>query len=650
MKATHFVRTVAGVAATALTVAGLAAVAISPANAAAKSTLIIGDGLGWSSLNTANPDENSTINADVAYLTSQGFWYYDGAPKLQRNTFFGNYAISKNAATDFEVKYTVKPGQVWSDGTPIDAVDLLLSHVISSSKYSIKAGLGDPSSDAGSKFYSGGYGGAYDHSIVGNPILSADHMSVTLKYNKFQPDWEVQGPGPSPVHTLEAMADGKTALQTAAANKAYKAKFLSDYTKAYAGDSAAQSRLGKIGEIWTNDYNFDSASYDSAAKPLISVTNGAYMLKSYNNSTQTVTLVQNPKYTSGHALPKTNPVKTIVFKYVQDGTASVQALQNGDINLYQGAPGAAGFATLKSLSTSKAINLLQGTSATYEHIDLRTGNGPGTTDDYNGPFASSKGQKAKDLRLAFLLAFPRYATMTNQLKPFNSKATLLNSNFTLPGSIYYKSVTASNGITTNQSVTIGGKKYTYNFNVTSEAQQAANEAIALKLVQKYYPSASASAPAVKINLLRSGRQMRVENNAVIVAHEANAGFDVSNATTSNWSNRLSENQFDAEEFAWVPNSVTQDGSNANYLSDGSNNHMGWYDATLDGILHKLETKQSTAQIGSLMGQAEKLITTNAWTLPMYQWPQVTAFSKGFYGVKASSISPTYAWNYWEWHF
>jgi peptide/nickel transport system substrate-binding protein len=649
MKATRVTRALALTAATALALTGLATVAVAPADAAAKSTLIIGDGLGWSSLNTGNPDENSAVNADVAYLTSQGFWYYDAAPKLQRNTYLGNYDIVKGTK-DFEVKYTIKPGQVWSDGTPIDAVDLLLSHVITSSAYSKKAGLGDPSSDAGGAFYSGGYGGSYDHSIVGLPTLSADHMSVTLHYSKFQPDWEVQGPGPAPVHTLEAMADGKTALQSAAANKTYKAKFLSDFTGAYNGDKAAQTRLAKIGKIWTNDYNFDSASYDSATKPILAVSNGAYLLKSYNNSTQTVTLTENPKYNSGHPLGKVNPVKTIVFKYVQDGTPSVQALQNGDINLYQGAPGAAGYSTLQSLAANKSVGLLGGTSGTYEHIDLRTGNGAGTKDDYTGPFAEKNGQKGKDLRLAFLLAFPRYATMSNQLKPFNKNATLLNSNFTLPGSVYYNAVTAKNGITGTQSVTIDGTRYTYNLNVPSDVIQSANEAVALKLVQKWYPNASANNTVVKINLLRSGRQMRVENNAVIVQHEARAGFAVSNATTSNWSSRLSENQFDAEEFAWVLNSVTQDGSNANYLSDGANNHMGWNDPAIDTVLHKLENKASQTQISDLMGQAEKLITQNAWTLPIYQWPQVTAYSKNLVGVKATSISPTYAWNYWEWHF
>ena len=200
MKSTLFRRGLSLAAASALAFTGIAGIS-SSASAATKTTLIIGDGLGWSSLNTANPNENSTINADVAYLTGQGFWYYDNKPSLIANPDFGSYAIVKNKPKDFEVKYTVKKGQTWSDGTPIDAVDMLLSHVISSSKYSIAAGLGDPSSDAGSKFFSGGYGGDYDLHVVGNPVLSADHMSLTIKFDQSMPNWKVETPGASPVHT-----------------------------------------------------------------------------------------------------------------------------------------------------------------------------------------------------------------------------------------------------------------------------------------------------------------------------------------------------------------------------------------------------------------------------------------------------------------
>ena len=50
-------------------------------------------------------------------------------------------------------------------------------------------------------------------------------MSVTTEYDAKIPDWQIYGPGPSAVHALVHMAEGKTKLQSAAANAAAKAKF-----------------------------------------------------------------------------------------------------------------------------------------------------------------------------------------------------------------------------------------------------------------------------------------------------------------------------------------------------------------------------------------------------------------------------------------
>jgi peptide/nickel transport system substrate-binding protein len=650
MKTTRFMRAVAGVAAAAMTITGLAAVAIAPASAATRSTVIIGEGVGWDSLNPAHPDHNSAVNADIAYLTNFGFWYYDEKPKLVRNTTFGTYDQKMSGST-FVMTYKIKPGRVWSDGTPIDAVDLLLSHVVSSSAYSIKAGLGDPSSADGSKFVSGAYTATYDNNVIGNPVLSDNNMTLTIKFKKYLPSWEVTTPGASPVHALEAMADGKKALQSAAANKAYKAKFLSDYTKAFTGDAAAQARMAKMGKIWSEDYHIAGADFDATSNPLLVVGNGPFLFKSYNKDASSETLVVNPKYNSGPAMKKTNPIKTIVFKYVADGTASVQALQNGDINVYQGAPGVAGYSTLQTLASGKKVGLIGGSQATYEHVDLRVGNGsPTDTTDYNGPFAASRGQKAKDLRLAFLLAFPRYNAVQTQIKPFNAKGTYMNSSMTLPGSKYYNTAVKVSGITANKTITIGSTKYTYNFNVTSQAQQDQNVDLALKIVQKYYPDASATKSVVKIKMVRSSREMRVQNNALIVASAAKAGFEVSNATTPSWSSNLKNNDYDVAMFAWAQSAITQDGSNANFRSTGSNNNSGWFDTTLDGLLDQLENKGTDAQIGTLMGKVDKIISDNAWSLPMYQWVSVTAYSTGLKGIKPSAINPTAVWNVWEWSY
>jgi len=209
----------ARIAVAALAAAGLVAGVVSPAQAA-RSTVVVHATNPLSGFNSSVTGKSLVTNSDVGYLSGMGFNYYDNNKVLIKNTVFGDYKIVKSSATDFRVQYTVNPGRVWSDGTPITAVDLLLSHVIRSNKYAIAAGLGDPKGAAGTAFKTSAYSGVYDTWVVGDPVLSADKMSLTVRYKGKLADWDVYGPGPSPVHTLILLSEGKTALGTVAENEA----------------------------------------------------------------------------------------------------------------------------------------------------------------------------------------------------------------------------------------------------------------------------------------------------------------------------------------------------------------------------------------------------------------------------------------------
>jgi peptide/nickel transport system substrate-binding protein len=619
MKATRIVRSVAVAAVAGLTIAGLSAVAVAPAGAAARSTVVMMETTAMTSLNSGTPDTNLVTNTDVGYLTGNGFTYYDNKPNLIRNTAFGTFAVVKNTAKDFEVKYTVRKGQVWSDGTPIDGVDLLLSHVLTSGAYSKAAGLGDPSTGTPA-FDSIGYGGSYDSHIAGVPTLSADHMSVTLKYDSFQPDWQIQGPGPSPVHALELLAAGKTKLGTAAQNLAAKAQFLKDFT------SKNTAALKKMGAVWSTAYN--TKTVNSSTNPLLLVGNGAFLVQSAV-ADQSVTLVRNPKYTSGPAMAKTNPINKVIFSFIADGSPAFQALRNGDIDIYDGQPDTAGLAQLQAI---KSATVYGGVSATYEHVDLRVDKAQGDTTAYAGPFAGDS-QKAKDLRHAFLLALPRDAILAAEVTPFNPKGVVMNSQFTLPGQTGYDTIVKGSG---NAEYTAG--------------TQAERTAQALALVKKYYPSASASNQVVNINFLFKGSQRRIDENKLIAAEEAKAGFAVSTTPNSAWSTHLSDVNYDAAMFAWAPSSVSQTGTNANFQTDGGNNHSGWGSAALDTILHSLESYLTPSQITAKYLAAEKIIHDNYYTLPLYQWPAIAAASSALKGISFAPLSPNVVWNYWQWHF
>ena len=596
--------------------AGLAVSTLTPANSATRSTVVLVTSNQLTGLNGNVVNMNLTFNTEVEYMQGFGFNYYDNSPKLVQNKLFGSYKIVSQKP--FKVQYTVNKGKVWSDGTPITGVDLLLSHVVSSSSYSFTAKLGDPTDpEVAPVFNSLGYGGIYDQAHVGLPTLSADKMSVTIEYDSKIPDWEISGPGPSPVHALVHLAEGKTKLQNAAANLAAKAKF----EKAFFDYNTKLMKAA--GEVWSNSYNINKV--DNTTNKLLLVGNGAYKLKSAVPG-QAVTLVLNKRHVSNPSGPKTNGVKTVVFRVVGDGTAAAQALRNQEVDIYQGQPTADSVKLLSEIPTAKVIG---GAQAVYEHIDLRVGTANGVEEEYTGPFAGDS-QKAKDLRTAFLLAFPRDEIVDKLIKPINKNVVRMDSLLLFPGEPGYDDMVKNNGIS----------KYT-------KGTQSQREADALALVRKH------SSSNVKIELLwgTPSNARRSAQAQIIKAALGRAGFDINAPGNATWPNFLDSSAYDAEFFAWVKSAITQEGNADLFYSDSGNMLLGYRNKTVDAAVEKLRKtllpeKDKLAQYLIV----EKQVLADAVTLPIFQHPGVTAVNKKLQNVKPNPLSPQLVWNYWEWKY
>ena len=599
--------------------AGLAVGLLSPANAAPKTTVSIVQSNALTGINPSVTNMNLTFNTDVAYLSGIGFTYYNNKATLVDNKAFGTYkVVSQNP---YKVQYTVNKGRVWSDGTPINGIDLLLTHVVSSDAYSAIAGLGDPAdSDVTPAFNSLGYGGLYEQFAVGLPILSKDKMSVTVEYSAKVPDWRLLSPGVSPVHTLVMMAlDKKSKLGTAAENMAAKERF---YKIFQSYDTAA---LKKIGAVWSKDYNINKI--DSSTNPLLLVGNGPYKIKSAV-ANGAVTMVRNPKYNSG---PKVKAINTVVFKVIGDGTAAAQALKNGEIDVYAGQPTADAVAQLKAMAP--AVKVIGGDQAVYEHLDLRVGPAYGTQAPYNGPFAGMS-QKAKDLRTAFLLSYPRAEIIEKIIKPINPAAQLMNSLMAFNSEPAYKDIIAKSGVS----------KFT-------EGTQATRTAAALALVKKHFPDAAAGSGSVKIKLLfgAPSNSRRVSQSQLAKAEWAKAGFDVDVTPTNGWSSFLEDPKYDAAFFAWVKSAAFQSGNVGTYETQA--NAQGYSNATIDKIYKELGASPLTpAQIAAKFTQVDAELIKDAVTLPVFQHPSANGVSAKLMGVAPSPFSPNLIWNVWDWYF
>lgn len=604
----------------ALAVAASGALAVSllsPASANTRSTVVVHDTNSLTSFNSGQPDTNLTINGAVGYLDTIGFNYYDDKKNVIQNRVFGSYRITKNGATDFRVTYTVNPGRVWSDGTPITAVDLLLSHVLSSNDYSKAAGLGDPLNKSNpSAFDSNGYSGTYANNIAGDPTLSADGMSLTLRYKNKIANWDLFGPGPSPVHALVLMSEGKKALGTVAENNAAKARFLAAY------NSKNTNVLRAMGRVWSNDY--DIADVNSSTNPLLFVGNGGFLVQSAVKGSS-VTMKRNPRYNSGPAL--SGSVDTVIFRFIADGTAASQALANGEIDIYQGQATADAVAALNRI---KGVTVRGGIQSCYEHWDTRVNAAPGQP-AYNGIFKGHGGRGA-DLRRAFLLAVPRAEINEKLIAPINPDVVVLGSTFVSPGEEGYDRLVANNGS---------------NFFVGSQAELNAK---ALRLVKKHFPSASPSNP-VKVNVLVPGANARrAAEFALAKANAIKAGFDLVGDVQTSWSPRIQNTEYDAMFFAYCQTSVSQTGTNSNFRTGGGNNRTGVSLPNLDAILDSMQLPLSRSSYISKVIQAERIIHAEGITLGVFQFPAVTAFNSNLKGVKPAALSPTLVWNWWEWAY
>lgn len=126
MKIKRIAALVAVVSVGALVLAGCAPADDTPKSEIKAGTAVsIAQNSAFTSYNPAAAADNSTYNSNITYLTNASFNYYDNSPKLVKNTKFGTY--TKTSDDPLTIKYTINKGVKWSDGSKVDAADMLLA-------------------------------------------------------------------------------------------------------------------------------------------------------------------------------------------------------------------------------------------------------------------------------------------------------------------------------------------------------------------------------------------------------------------------------------------------------------------------------------------------------------------------------------------
>ena len=549
----------------------------------------------------------SGTTMEVQILTSMGFNYWSRSLQKVQNSQFGSYTVL--STSPLTVRFTVGSGSRWSDGVPITAVDLLFSHLISSSTYAQSAGL-IGSGNSKPTFDSTKYGNAYDQALVLDPVLSSDKQSLTLTYSKPFPDWELFTPTPFPVHALELVSTGVNRIPSLSESLVAKNNFETSFRNKTTGF------LKKYADTFNLSYNIKEVN--EKTNPLLLVANGPYQLEFADQNS--IRLKKNLNYNSG---PLLSGINSIHYKVIPDGSKYFEEVKKGEIDIAQGQPTVDGAKSYKDITHNRFVSY---DIATFEHLDLRVGPGPdGGT--YTGPFAGN-GSKARELRSAFLLAFPREEILREVIQPIAPHAILPTSLLLSESESNHDELSIQSGFLAK-----------YSDDDLSRQREA------LKIVKSYFPNATESNPVVDVKILYGANNSR--RAAVIQLAKvalAKSGFNLIADVQSGWSSQLAQSKHDAYLFAWVKGIATE-----LYCTDCGNNFLGYSNQIVDQNYKILNSNIFSSQDKLKANiQIEAQLVSDAVSIPLFRHPAYYSVSPNLVNFIPSILPEGYLWNFWKW--
>ena len=536
-----------------------------------------------------NPDSaagNNTANAVATHFTSSGFNSYNNDPALVRNTDFGTYElVTEDPLT---VKYTINDGVVWSDGTPVDGADMLLA-------WATIFGFGADEEGNYLFLY------ANPREDLASKLPTVEGNSITFEYDVQYVDWELQfGVGVS-AHGTVMMAYPEISDPSEAKEKLI--------TSISSGDLAW---LGPVAEVWNSGYQ----SANTPDNPLVSLSYGPYVVEELVEE-QYVTLVVNPLFDWG---PKPK-YERVTIRQVEDSTAAVQAVDNGEITIASGQPTPDILALVEALENGSFVG---GDEAVYEHVDLTFNNGGPFDPEYWGGDA----EKAKLVRQAFMLSIPRNEILEKLIKPLNPNAEVRSSAMFIPGSPGYSEAYDAYSI----------------YNGTDDE----NRALARELLAEAGVSETISVGF----WYPEGNVRRGQEFELISISAQEVGFKLEDESEPNWlwtdPVEFPIQPHDAVIFAWQSTSLAVSGSDQIFGTGKPSNYSGYSNAEVDALLSELDTTLDPARQVEIKVLVDQYLAEDAYGITIFQFPGLTWWDNSVENVSNNVLSPNYFWNFWDW--
>ncbi len=550
---------------------------------------------------------SSTTNADVAYLTSTGFGYYDDGYELVEDPSFGSAEILDESP--FTVRYSVSDSARWSDGIPVDAADLLLAWAGNSGSLNTPdfddtdfvdaaTGLYTDEFPDDVVFFDGTIGSGLELATA-TPTIVEDR-SIEVVYDEYFTGWRLAlAPGVAAHVVAERALELDDASAEATEDERRDAAMAAKAALVAAVVGADTPLLADLSRFWNTAYNFT----ETPADPALLLSSGPYTVTEIVD--EWVTLTANPEYT-GDRKPA---IETIELLVSPDPLETVALLERHRVDIATPQPTADVVAALVGVDD---VTVTAGSEGTFEHLDLQ--------------FADSRSGLFDDIRVrqAFLHVIPRQQILDELVVPVQEDAGMLDSFVLRPGADGYAEAVAGNG----------SREY-------SETDVDA----AAELLEE----AGVSSPPVCI-LYDPSNPRRIAEFTLIRESAARAGFLVTDCSSTEWERLLGVGgTYDAALFAWDTTRLGPVAASAVFETGSTLANFNRYGTPdVDRLIGEVDASDDAGEITRLLTEIDGEVWADAYGLPLFAYPTVTAVSAEVTGVTRSPLARGVFWNAWEW--
>jgi peptide/nickel transport system substrate-binding protein len=336
---------------------------------------------------------------------------------------------------------------------------------------------------------------------------------------------------------------------------------------------------------------------------------GPYQVQNAVKDTS-VTEVPNPKWFGKDKAQ----LDKLVFRIITDQTQEVPALQNNEVQAIYPQPNADIVSQVGNLQGQVSSYL--GKGLTWEHLDFNTTN----------PVL-----KDKVLRTAIFTAIDRKQVIDKTIGQFVPGASPLGNHIYVPGQAGYQDNVTSTGqgsgdlAKAKQMLTAAG--YT---GVGSSLKNKAGQAVSIRC------SFTAG------NVLRQQTCQLVQNELKAL------GVTVKPTPIDDLGGTLDSGDFDLILFAWVGTPFVVAGAQQIWKLKGGADYGKNNDPAMEAKLDEGSVQTDPAKTQQLMNEADKLLTADAYVLPLFQKPTFLAAYNNIANIRdnATSVGPPYNVGQW----